>query len=65
MKYLISFSFPLYFNLWARFLETTANPYILAMGDPQTATRRLNFAQSFNPIWFNYRYVCCFPVSPN
>ena len=31
------------------FLETTANPYILAMGDPQTATRRLNFAQSFNP----------------
>jgi len=32
------------------FLETTANPYILAMGDPQTATRRLNFAQSFNPL---------------
>ena len=32
------------------FLETTANPYILAMGDSETATRRLNFAQSFNPI---------------
>lgn len=32
------------------FLETTANPYILTMGDPQTATRRLNFAQSFNPL---------------
>jgi FHS family L-fucose permease-like MFS transporter len=32
------------------FLETTANPYILLMGDPETATRRLNFAQSFNPI---------------
>ena len=32
------------------FLETTANPYILAMGDPETATRRLNFAQSFNPL---------------
>ena len=32
------------------FLETSANPYILAMGDPATATRRLNFAQSFNPI---------------
>ncbi len=32
------------------FLETSANPYILAMGDPDTATRRLNFAQSFNPI---------------
>ena len=32
------------------FLETTANPYILSMGDPSTATRRLNFAQSFNPL---------------
>ncbi|MEN8224787.1 MAG: L-fucose:H+ symporter permease [Bacteroidota bacterium] len=32
------------------FLETTANPYILSMGDEETATRRLNLAQSFNPI---------------
>ncbi|MDY0166234.1 MAG: MFS transporter [Thermoguttaceae bacterium] len=32
------------------FLETTANPYVLAMGPPATATRRLNFAQAFNPI---------------
>jgi MFS transporter, FHS family, L-fucose permease len=32
------------------FLETTANPYILAMGPASTATRRLNFAQAFNPI---------------
>jgi FHS family L-fucose permease-like MFS transporter len=32
------------------FLETSANPYILAMGDEETATRRLNFAQAFNPI---------------
>jgi len=32
------------------FLETTANPYILAMGDPRTATQRLNFAQAFNPV---------------
>lgn len=32
------------------FLETTANPYILAMGDEETATRRLNLAQSFNPV---------------
>lgn len=32
------------------FLETSANPFILAMGDRETATRRLNFAQSFNPI---------------
>lgn len=32
------------------FLETSANPYILAMGDESTATRRLNFAQAFNPM---------------
>ncbi len=32
------------------FLETTANPYILSMGHPDTATRRLNLAQSFNPM---------------
>lgn len=32
------------------FLETTANPYILAMGNPETATRRLNLAQAFNPV---------------
>jgi FHS family L-fucose permease-like MFS transporter len=32
------------------FLETTANPYILAMGAEETATRRLNLAQSFNPM---------------
>ena len=32
------------------FLETTANPYILAMGSKETATRRLNLAQAFNPI---------------
>lgn len=32
------------------FLETTANPYILSMGEEKTATQRLNLAQSFNPI---------------
>jgi fucose permease len=32
------------------FLETTANPYVLSMGDPATATRRLNLAQAFNPL---------------
>lgn len=32
------------------FLETSANPLIIAMGDPATAERRLNFAQSFNPF---------------
>lgn len=31
-------------------LETTANPYIMAMGSSETATRRLNIAQSFNPM---------------
>lgn len=32
------------------FLETTANPFIMAMGDEKTATQRLNLAQAFNPI---------------
>ncbi|WP_299667935.1 L-fucose:H+ symporter permease [uncultured Polaribacter sp.] len=31
-------------------LETAANPYIISMGSEETATRRLNLAQSFNPI---------------
>lgn len=31
-------------------LETTANPYILSMGHPDTGTRRLNLAQAFNPV---------------
>lgn len=34
-------------------LETSANPYILAMGPAHNATRRLNFAQMFNPIGSN------------
>jgi FHS family L-fucose permease-like MFS transporter len=32
------------------FLETTSNPYILSLGPKESATRRLNFAQAFNPI---------------
>ena len=32
------------------FLETTANPYILSLGPVETAARRLNFAQAFNPV---------------
>ena len=32
------------------FLETTANPYILSLGSKQTSTRRLNLAQTFNPL---------------
>jgi FHS family L-fucose permease-like MFS transporter len=41
--------------LWILFgglsiLETSSNPYIIAMGSEHTATRRLNLAQSFNPL---------------
>lgn len=32
------------------FLETTANPYIMSMGNEETATQRLNLAQAFNPV---------------
>ncbi len=31
-------------------LETAANPYITLLGDPDKATQRLNFAQSFNGL---------------
>jgi len=31
-------------------LETAANPYIYSMGPEETGTRRLNLAQSFNPV---------------
>ncbi len=31
-------------------LETAANPYMTVLGDPNTATQRLNFAQSFNGL---------------
>ena len=41
--------------LWVLFgglsvLETASNPYIIAMGEERTGTRRLNLAQSFNPL---------------
>lgn len=41
--------------LWILFgglsiLETAANPYVIAMGPERTGTRRLNLAQSFNPL---------------
>ena len=32
------------------FLETTSNPFIMSLGSDDTATRRLNLAQSFNPV---------------
>ncbi len=31
-------------------LETSANPFVMSMGPEHNATRRLNFAQAFNPI---------------
>ena len=31
-------------------LETAANPYASALGDPETAVQRLNFSQSFNGL---------------
>ncbi|HEA16764.1 MAG TPA: L-fucose:H+ symporter permease [Pseudoalteromonas prydzensis] len=34
-------------------LETSANPYVMGMGSQQSATRRLNLAQSFNPVGTN------------
>jgi FHS family L-fucose permease-like MFS transporter len=32
------------------FLETAANPYVSILGNPETATTRLNLAQSFNGV---------------
>ena len=49
-------SFDLYFTAifivaaGCSLLETTCNPYVLSLGDPKTAIRRLNFAQAFNPL---------------
>src|SRR3954468_5447041 len=34
-------------------LETSANPFVIAMGPEQTATQRLNLAQAFNPVGAN------------
>ena len=34
-------------------LETSANPYVISLGPEATATRRLNFAQAFNPVGTN------------
>lgn len=34
-------------------LETSANPYVISLGPEETGTRRLNFAQAFNPVGTN------------
>lgn len=45
------FCFSLYILTFGlAFLETTANPFILSLGDKATSTRRLNMAQAFNPV---------------
>ena len=45
------FCFSLYILTFGlAFLETTANPFILSLGEKQNATRRLNLAQAFNPV---------------
>ena len=40
-------------------LETNANPYVMVLGSEESATRRLNFAQSFNPIGSVIGIVMC------
>ena len=58
MTYYYSPNLTFYFflaALWILFgglsiLETAANPYICVMGPEGSATRRLNLAQSFNPL---------------
>ena len=48
------------------FLETTANPFILSLGDKETSTRRLNMAQAFNPVGsLSGMAVASFIVLPN
>ena len=34
-------------------LETSANPFVMSMGPEENSTRRLNFAQAFNPVGTN------------
>jgi FHS family L-fucose permease-like MFS transporter len=34
-------------------LETSANPFVIAMGEEGSATQRLNLAQAFNPVGAN------------
>jgi MFS transporter, FHS family, L-fucose permease len=34
-------------------LETSANPFVIAMGEERSATQRLNLAQAFNPVGAN------------
>jgi MFS transporter, FHS family, L-fucose permease len=44
-------------------LETSANPFVIAMGPEANATRRLNFAQAFNPVGTNVGVFLAAPSS--
>jgi len=45
------FCFSLYILTFGlAFLETTASPFILTLGEKENATRRLNLSQAFNPL---------------
>lgn len=45
------FCFSLYILTFGlAFLETTASPFILSLGQKENATRRLNLSQAFNPM---------------
>ena len=61
------FCFSLYILTFGlAFLETTANPFILSLGDKETSTRRLNMAQAFNPVGsLSGMAVASFLILPN
>ena len=61
------FCFSLYILTFGlAFLETTANPFFLSLGDKETSTRRLNMAQAFNPIGsLSGMAVASFLILPN
>ena len=61
------FCFSLYILTFGlAFLETTANPFILSLGNKETSTRRLNMAQAFNPVGsLSGMAVASFLILPN
>lgn len=61
------FCFSLYILTFGlAFLETTSNPFILSLGSRETSTRRLNLAQTFNPMGsLTGMAVASFIVLPN
>jgi FHS family L-fucose permease-like MFS transporter len=43
-------------------LETSANPFVIAMGPEENATQRLNLAQSFNQVGANIGVLACYAL---